>query len=61
MCLAIPGRIKSIALQDNGNIKMAKVSFGGIIKEAKRTFQYLKEILEIVELEDDYLSKKEES
>jgi hydrogenase expression/formation protein HypC len=82
MCLAIPGKIKSIALQDNGNVKMAKVSFGGIIKEvslemlpdadigdyvlvhvgiaiskvdeeeAQKTFEYLKEIGEIVELED---------
>ena len=34
MCLAIPGKIQSIALLYNGTVKMAKVSFGGIIKEA---------------------------
>lgn len=34
MCLAIPGKIQSIELQYDGTVKMAKVSFGGIIKEA---------------------------
>ncbi|MFY0255525.1 HypC/HybG/HupF family hydrogenase formation chaperone [Chitinophaga sp. 30R24] len=34
MCLAIPGKIQSISLLHNGTVKMAKVSFGGIIKEA---------------------------
>jgi len=34
MCLAIPGKIKDITLQHNGMVKMAKVSFGGIVKEA---------------------------
>ena len=34
MCLAIPGKIKSIDLLYGGAVKMAKVSFGGIIKEA---------------------------
>ena len=34
MCLAIPGKIKSIYLQYNGLVRMAKVSFGGITKEA---------------------------
>ena len=34
MCLAIPGKIKSIDLLYDGPAKMAKVSFGGIIKEA---------------------------
>lgn len=34
MCLAIPGKIKSIESQYNGLVRMAKVSFGGIIKEA---------------------------
>lgn len=34
MCLAIPGKIKSIELQYNGLVRMAKVSFGGVIKEA---------------------------
>ena len=34
MCLAIPGKIKSIELQHNGLVRMAKVSFGGITKEA---------------------------
>ena len=34
MCLAIPGKIKSIESQYGGMVRMAKVSFGGIIKEA---------------------------
>jgi hydrogenase expression/formation protein HypC len=34
MCLAIPGKIRSISFQYNDTVKMAKVSFGGIIKEA---------------------------
>jgi len=34
MCLAIPGKIKSIESQYHGMVRMAKVSFGGIIKEA---------------------------
>ncbi len=34
MCLAIPGKIESIELQYNNTVRMAKVSFGGIIKEA---------------------------
>ena len=34
MCLAIPGKIKSIESQFDGMVRMAKVSFGGIIKEA---------------------------
>lgn len=34
MCLAIPGKIKSIELQYDGLVRMAKVSFGGIMKEA---------------------------
>jgi len=34
MCLAIPGQIKEIFSTHNGMVKMAKVSFGGIIKEA---------------------------
>lgn len=34
MCLAIPGKIKSIETQYDGLVRMAKVSFGGIIKEA---------------------------
>ena len=34
MCLAIPGKIKSIELQYGGTVRMAKVSFGGITKEA---------------------------
>jgi len=34
MCLAIPGKIKSIEVQHGGMIKMAKVIFGGIVKEA---------------------------
>ncbi|MEM6719382.1 MAG: HypC/HybG/HupF family hydrogenase formation chaperone [Bacteroidota bacterium] len=34
MCLAIPGKIKSIESQYNGLVRMAKISFGGITKEA---------------------------
>lgn len=34
MCLAIPGKINSIEMQYGGTVRMAKVSFGGIIKEA---------------------------
>ena len=34
MCLAIPGKIKSVELLHNGMQRMAKVSFGGITKEA---------------------------
>lgn len=34
MCLAIPGKIQSIDLLYGGAVKMAKVYFGGIIKEA---------------------------
>ena len=33
MCLAITGKIKSIESQFDGLVRMAKVSFGGIIKE----------------------------
>ena len=34
MCLAIPGMIKSIELQYDGKVRMAKVAFGSIVKEA---------------------------
>ncbi len=34
MCLAIPGKIQSIRHEYDGRIKMAKISFGGIIKDA---------------------------
>ena len=34
MCLAIPGKIQSIEIMQDGLAPMAKVSFGGIIKEA---------------------------
>lgn len=34
MCLAIPGKIKSIETLHDGLVRMAKVSFGGITKEA---------------------------
>ena len=34
MCLAIPGKVKSIEERYNGMVRMAKISFGGIIKEA---------------------------
>ncbi len=34
MCLAIPGKIQSIESQYDGLVRVAKISFGGIIKEA---------------------------
>ncbi|MEQ8626768.1 HypC/HybG/HupF family hydrogenase formation chaperone [uncultured Roseivirga sp.] len=34
MCLAIPGKIKTIESQMDGMLRMAKVQFGGITKEA---------------------------
>ena len=34
MCLAIPGKIQSIESQYDGLVRMAQVSFGGIMKEA---------------------------
>jgi hydrogenase expression/formation protein HypC len=34
MCLAIPGKIQSVEYLYDGAVRMAKVSFGGIIKEA---------------------------
>lgn len=34
MCLAIPGKINSIDLQYDGALRMAKINFGGITKEA---------------------------
>ena len=34
MCLAIPGKITKIESKFDGLVRMAKVSFGGIIKEA---------------------------
>lgn len=33
MCLAIPGKILSIESMYDGTVRMAKASFGGIIKE----------------------------
>ncbi|MEM9834158.1 MAG: HypC/HybG/HupF family hydrogenase formation chaperone [Bacteroidota bacterium] len=80
MCLAIPGKIKSIEMQYDNTVRMAQVLFGGITKEAtlemvphakegdyvlvhvgvaisvvdekeaKTTFQYLKELGELDEL-----------
>jgi hydrogenase expression/formation protein HypC len=34
MCLAIPGKIQSIETLYNGTVRMARVSFGGISKQA---------------------------
>jgi hydrogenase expression/formation protein HypC len=34
MCLAIPGKIKSIEYQYNGLVKMAQIVYGGITKQA---------------------------
>ena len=33
MCLAIPGKIQSIETMLDGAVRMAKTSFGGIIKD----------------------------
>lgn len=33
MCLAIPGKIQSITAQLDDTFRVAKVSFGGIVKE----------------------------
>ncbi len=33
MCLAIPGKIQSIETMSDGAVRIAKTSFGGIIKE----------------------------
>ncbi len=33
MCLAIPGKIQSIEMMNDGAVRMAKTSFGGIIKD----------------------------
>ncbi len=33
MCLAIPGKIQSIAAQLDDTFRVAKVSFGGIVKD----------------------------
>ena len=86
MCLAIPGRIESIESNLDGTIRMAKTSFGGIIKEvslemvpdaqihdyilvhvgvaiskvneeeAMKVYQYLKEVGELMDLEDQSLN-----
>ncbi len=34
MCLAIPGLIKTIEERHDGLVRMARVQFGGIVKEA---------------------------
>ncbi len=34
MCLAIPGKIKSIEMKFDGTVRMAQIDFGGITKEA---------------------------
>ncbi len=34
MCLAIPGKIKSVEKKFDGMVRMAQVEFGGIVKEA---------------------------
>ena len=34
MCLAIPGKIKSVEMQYDGRVRMDTVLFGGITKEA---------------------------
>ena len=34
MCLAVPGKIEAIEMQHNNTVRMAKISFGGITKQA---------------------------
>lgn len=81
MCLAIPGQIKSISAQLDDTFRIARVSFGGVIKEvnlamlpeaqigdyvlvhvgvaislideeeAHKTFEYIKAIGELEELD----------
>ncbi|MGL6022054.1 MAG: HypC/HybG/HupF family hydrogenase formation chaperone [Chitinophagaceae bacterium] len=34
MCLAVPGKIQDIVMMYDEKVRMAKVSFGGILKEA---------------------------
>jgi len=34
MCLAVPGKIQSVKYLFDGKVKMARVSFGGVVKEA---------------------------
>ena len=46
MCLAIPGKVKEIYTLADGQMRMGKVSFGGIIKEISL------ELLEEVAVED---------
>ena len=63
MCLAIPGKIKSIESQFDGLVRMAKVSFGGIIKEA--SLEMVPQAKEEGEVADelninDFLPDKEE-
>lgn len=34
MCLAIPGKVKSIEMKYDGKVRMGKIQFGSITKEA---------------------------
>ena len=82
MCLAIPGKITAISHQLDDTFRLAKVSFGGIVRdvnlamvpearegdyvlvhvgvaiglvdeaEAKQTFEYLRQIGELEELDE---------
>lgn len=40
MCLAVPGKV--IELYETNNVKMAKIDFGGVVKEA--CMEYLPEV-----------------
>ena len=40
MCLAVPGKV--IELYETNNVKMAKIDFGGVIKEA--CMEYLPDV-----------------
>ncbi len=83
MCLAIPGQVKEINMIMDGRVRMAKVNFGGIVKdvsmemlpeadvddyvlvhvgfaiskidedEARKVFDYLREIGELMDLTPD--------
>jgi hydrogenase expression/formation protein HypC len=38
MCLAVPGRIESVAAGDDPMSRMGKVSFGGILKDVNLAY-----------------------
>ncbi len=44
MCLAIPGKVESIEMMYDNTVRMAKVSFGGVIKQASLEMLPLAEV-----------------